>query len=309
MPAPAPGAPAPAPAGEDEMFSVAELEYLSNLSKTPNKDTLDAIYTTLVNFIKYIDEDIAPVLAGQLSLKPKEKAILEVYTRIKLWVKTIIKLNNFYDFQGNASALRSVFELYLDLHLLERDIDEKLTRQYFDYAVVERYRSVSDISAFNKKHPELKPDALAEYILQSSFNQQDIINTIERNWGSPIKNNGKINFPKHWTNKTRYQVAKDLGPEFESLYLDIYPKLSWFVHSDPTGYQRMNDFVSITLLSYIYLVTLQLLEAATIICAKEFRITQFDPKLKDKLLFAKAEFLTILVELSKKTSTTNKTTN
>jgi hypothetical protein len=93
---------------------------------------------------------------------------------------------------------------------------------------------------------------------------------------------------KHWTLKSLAKRAEDLGDPFDRIYEVHYPQLSWDAHSGVVGVfvAKPESFVHSVGIAYTIAVDsyMQILE----VLVNEFKLYNFDPKLKSKIKYAKA---------------------
>ena len=255
------------------MLNARDIEIIIN---NPSKENLDAHYDAIRENIDYIDKSFLPIIANQINLSDKERIITDLFSRIRLWVHSVVLMNNKLCFQGIAAATRSIFELFIDINLIDRDSTGLCIKQYMTFSEVERFRSAQLMIQYQDIHPESKIGDFAKHLYSQPDKKIEIIGLIQNIWGKALNKKGELNYPRHWSKKDLRKRSQDLGTEYEELYLQVYPKMSWFIHSVPTGFERMNDFSNINFLMLCYLIIQKTLIESTIITGRIFKITEFD---------------------------------
>lgn len=89
-----------------------------------------------------------PVLRGQLSLNSRETAIVGTYYRITAWLKALGELDSLPHYQAVAAAARSLFELLLDMKLIQSDSTGQMVNRFHAFPDVERYRAASKLVSY-----------------------------------------------------------------------------------------------------------------------------------------------------------------
>ena len=146
-------------------------------------------------------------------------------------VESLLKLDNATHFQSIAMITRSLFELAVDLYLIDKIAGAPLKMLFF--VEVEKLRSARKIIEFEKLHPDRGIDISA----QSAFvtnNAQRIQQNWRTLWPSKKKAGGEAKI-KHWSGKDLGERVKLLGDPFDEMYNGQYARLSWYVHSGLTG--------------------------------------------------------------------------
>ena len=168
----------------------------------------------------------------------KRDAIISTsYITIDMWLQTFHNLNHSYDFQAVGAGARAVFERYLDLMWFEKFPDPNWLDCYAAFPDVDRYLSAKKVvqhvkdTAASKIDPRPFTDFMAKVDAREPF--EDLV---VRLWGR--KPNGTPNRPIfHWTGiRDISERAGKIGPGTFDAYRQLYPAMSWLVHSGPTSF-------------------------------------------------------------------------
>src|ERR1700685_1108057 len=84
--------------------------------------------TSLSQLDEFDKRSVRPVIEGQLRLTSEEECYVVIYNRVWHNVESILALNNIEHFQAIAALARTIFELAVDIRLVEQipDASEKL---------------------------------------------------------------------------------------------------------------------------------------------------------------------------------------
>jgi len=265
------------------MITFEELEK-SDFSKLPIKDQIEAMYGGTCECARFARYVMIPVLKGQFGLKPKEDAIVGTYFRMYAWLETIVRMNNQLCYQGVASALRSLFELAVDMKILSSDKSGIMIKRYHSFPDVEKYRRAKRLVEFcNARKSNINCSQQKEFIKMADAAPVKIEQTIINNWGKDKK--GKPNWPDHWTGADLRNRVHKFVPEYEEMYVESYHLLSWFVHSGATSYRGLTDDTFQRIFFWSQSVAQNVFLESTKICARELKmdkvITFFSKALDD----------------------------
>lgn len=233
---------------------------------------IEAFYKGTDAIAHFAQEVMIPILLGQLSLNEKETAIVGTYYRMYAWMQSLVAMNRPIHFQGVASATRSLFELLLDIKLLSSDTKGDLVEKFHAFPEVEKFRIANKmIKFYNQNHDKTK----LNITYQKQFvdaKTQNMDQFIIDHWGRTNKE--KPNYPKHWSGKIIAEDrAKSLGLKYHEQYIDIYPELSWHIHSGSTGYVGLDEEALQSVFGTSHSIAQQVFLEATIICGQELHIT------------------------------------
>jgi len=253
------------------VVSLDELEK-ADFSCLPVKTRVEAFYKATDQMVRFSKEVIYPVIRGQLGLNDREKAIVGTYLRMHMWMLSLVAMNSCVHLQGVAAAVRSLIELYFDIAILASDKTGILVEKFHEFVEVERFRYGRNLINFNDSHPEITKDddlIIREYVVQPE-RQKRVKKTILKLWGTTSK--GKIKSPNHWTGKDIIERARSLGPEYEHLYVQAYPRLSWYIHTGSPGYGGIDAVGLESSIAIAHNLAQKMFLKSLIICAKEMKI-------------------------------------
>ena len=250
------------------MVSLEELAN-ANITDLPLRDRTNAFFAGTEQIAAFVDEVMIPLLRGLMQPNDKEQAIICTYYRMCLVMRAIKALNNVQHFQTVASTVRSLFELWLDIRMLAADSKGDLVRGYHAFPEIERYRVAEQLTSYANQHPgAIKLDLTP----QITFLQNSAVTS--RVVGSKIKSRaGKLDFPSHWSGvkSIRARAAK-LGLEAD--YVEMYPLLSWYVHSGSTGVAGLSSEALESCFALCHRYAQRMFLDATVECARVTRIRE-----------------------------------
>ncbi len=220
------------------MATIQELESAEN--ELTVQQRVEAFFKGTDALRDFSEEIMVPVLRGQLGLSDRESAIVGIYYRMHLWMRSLVAMNSRIHFQGAAAAARSLFELLMDAELLAADNDGVATARFHAFPQVDRFRVARQVVAYNDQHPESTiDDEHQRSLLQIPNREKEIEEIIVQHWGRTRK--GKPCRPEHWSGMSVRSRAEQLGDEVTELYLESYPLLSWAIHSGSAIYAGIGE--------------------------------------------------------------------
>lgn len=190
-------------------------------------------YAAALQGLQNLDNsEILPIVKGLLAPTPREEAFIAAYYRTVANARTLLQLNNPSHFQGIAMIARCMFELAVDVALIDH-VPDAITKIYA-YAKLERLRAA-------RGKVELKAAGVID---------DDV--TIEEgfiaNHAAAIEADAQTLWPKtkkqrpvaHWSDMKLAARTKMLGEPFHELYQRMYRQLSWQVHPGLAGVMNMD---------------------------------------------------------------------
>jgi hypothetical protein len=234
-------------------------------------------YTMLKSLNEFDKQEIGGVVRGLLAKTDRDNCFIGNYYRGKTNIETLLSLKSAKDLQAIAMVARGLFELAVDTRLI--DIIPDAVLKILTFSDVEKLRAAKKIVNFKTANPFAVLDATihAAFI---AYNAQ----RIEAQRGAVWPGIKKV---EHWSGKNLSERVALLGAPFDEIYNVEYPELSWYVHSDLTGFVNLKA-ESFNMLAakqnklagecYIVLLTAII---------NEFSIEKADSKVKNKLKLAK----------------------
>jgi hypothetical protein len=176
------------------------------------------------------------VLQGLLAATERERAVLRLYYRLAAYLASVHRLDSPIHFQSIAAAARSIFELALDLALLDADTTTESVDRMTAFTRVERYRVAKRLVDFYANHP-LPPDfSITEQrrVCADAAETAAVEALIVQYWGRD--RNGDLNWPIHWSRfRDARGRARQVAESWEERYVRYYYVLSWHIHSGAVG--------------------------------------------------------------------------
>ena len=240
-------------------------------------DDVERFFTSLKSMNELDTLEIRNVVRGLLSPTQRDICFTGNYFRATANVETLLSLKNAKDFQAIAMLARSLFELAVEIRLINQ-VDNSVEK-IIVFSDVEKLRSAQKIVSFKRRDPGAKVDAAiyAEFVAK---NEQRINQERVATWPGVKK-------VAHWSLMNMAERTEKLGAPFEEIYQVNYPQLSLYVHSGIVGIVNISKETFALLAGIAFTIALeaymQIIEAVI----NEFKIYKADGKLKDKMQFAK----------------------
>lgn len=186
--------------------------------------TADRFYTQLKSINKFDEIEVKPVIDGLLSTTEEEICFIGTYHRARCHVDTALLLQHVRHFQTVAMIARSLFELAVDMCLLE--VIPLGWMKMLAFVDVERLRCAQKVISFSGSNSALPGvSACKEFVATRGKSIDAKRHTL---WPNARR-------VEHWSGHKLHGRVKQLGEPFESIYEGQYPRLSWSVHAGLTG--------------------------------------------------------------------------
>ena len=241
----------------------------TTVSALPQKALIDAYYDGTRYIEEFNREVMIPILGMLLQPSDQEVAVRDVYFKISLMLlRSVLVMNNLSNFQALAMVSRSMFEQWVDLNILANDYTGEAVEKYNDFPEVERYRVAEKLIEFAAVNPTFTTDLSHHRSFVSEPSRIARIGLL------PKDKRGRTCFPDHWTNKNLRQRAIDVGRE--DMYVEVYPLLSWHVHSEATGTAGVSREGLEASFGFCHSIVQRMFLDATSVCAKTTKISSID---------------------------------
>ena len=190
-------------------------------------------YAAVLHGLQNLDNgEILPIVKGLLAPTPREECFIAGYYRMLANARTLLELNNASHFQGIAMLARCMFELVVDIALIDH-VPDAITKIYA-YARLERLRGARE-----------KVELRTAGVISDDVTLEEKYMTTN---GVPIEAEAQALWPKtkkqrlvsHWSDLGLAARTKKLGEPFNKLYMRMYRQLSWHVHPGLAGVMNMD---------------------------------------------------------------------
>lgn len=249
------------------------------LTKPPYDPSTNAgMFYSMVRSLSNFDErEVKPIIETLLSTSDREICFVATYFRTLGNIETLLMLQNSKHFQAACMLARSLFELAVDMKLLE--VDQQNWIRMREFPDQEKLRCARIALASKSSRPDLKIDVTTH----SSFvanNERRLDGARQALW----PNRKQLG---HWSGLRMNERVARLNSPFEEIYIIDYPKLSWYVHPGLTGVVNLEAETFTYLCSYAFKLAADAYWESLQVMIREFRIERADEKIKQKMKAAK----------------------
>jgi len=172
---------------------------------------------------------------------------------------------------------RSTIELAMDIKLLP--IVPQSIEKMLAFGDSEKLKTAKKIVEFAQKSGTKISD-LTTYQTFIAQNEANIIAIRQQLWGFPQP-------PEHWSSMKIKDRAGKLGAPFDELYEVKYRHLSWQVHPGLTGVLGLESVAFAAMCGDALGIAVICYEQVLAAMISEFRMDETDPKIWNKLKFAR----------------------
>jgi hypothetical protein len=203
------------------MSGNTQSEALQNVSK---------FHSSLKSLYEFDRIEVFGVITTLLAKTDEDNCFIGTYLRTRGNIETLLEITNAKHFQAVAMVSRALFELAVDVRLMDQipnGIEKMLAA-----VEVEKLRCARKAVAFKTANPTADIDPIFQSFAQL---QGPRIDTKHRTLWPSKKDPSKLSIVKHWTGLDLSARIKLLKAPFEQIYELNYPRLSWYVHPGLTG--------------------------------------------------------------------------
>lgn len=239
--------------------------------------TTDRFYTVVKSLSAFDKMEVRGVIQTLLSTSGRERCFIGTYYRAMANVETLLEFKQPKHFQAIAMLARGVFELAVDIRLIDVIPDsETKIREFTD---VEKLRCARKVLRFKAANPAAKVDTT----IYSSFvaNNESRIDTA-KNMLWPTKKN-----VSHWSGRDLPERVGLVKSPFEEIYEVNYPQLSWYVHSGLTGIVNLKAETFTLMCGCAFKLAADAYWEVLMTMIREFKIAKANEKIEGKLKAAK----------------------
>jgi len=252
----------------------------------PDESTaVERFFTVLKSLNEFDKLEVQGVVAGQLSKSTLEDRVYGLYLRARANVQSLLSLKQAMDFQAIVMLARNLFELSVDVKLLDQI--PNAVEKFSVFSEVEKLRAAEKIVAFKNTHPYSKVDTT----ILSAFtanNKASIDAQRDALWPEvkPTKQHPKGKPLTHWSGMNLKERTAKLGNPFDELYEVKYAQMSWYTHSAGlTGFDLKRETYALLAGIYFELAAMCYMVLLTSVI-EEFKLAIADDKIKSKMRYA-----------------------
>jgi hypothetical protein len=237
----------------------------------------DRFYTVIKSMVEFDKAEVKGVLDTLLSPNPRENCFIGTYYRTLGNIETLLKLDKSKDFQAIAMLARALFELAVDMRLLQKIPDGCL--RVLVHADIEKLRVAQNIIGFKVKNPtaDIDTKSFDVFVEQHSSRITGLQNSL---WPGMKK-------VKHWSGQNLADRVKFLGSPFDQIYAVDYSRISWYVHPGLTGIMNVPAVTFIHLCAYAFHLAATAYEESLLTLIRQFKISTTNERIEDHLQAAK----------------------
>ena len=236
----------------------------------------DRFYTAIKSIHNFDRLEVNGVLNGILMPTPRDNCFIGTYYRTLGNVETLLRMDKAKDFQAIAMLARALFELSVEIRLLETIPDgwSKMLA-YSDY---QKLRTANKIIAFKKNNPTADIDTGANELFVAN-NSTRVAGLLQSMWPGDKS-------PRHWTGDSLENRAIKLGSPFDQIYAVDYSRLSWYVHPGLAGVINVPAVTFIHLCAYAFHLTATAYKQTLLSVIREFKLSKANDKIEELLRLA-----------------------
>ena len=233
-------------------------------------------FSTLTSLNDFDKLEIRNVIRGLLNPTQREICFIANYYRAFANIESILVLNHVKYVQGIASAARGLFEIAVDVALI--DHVPQGPEKMLALIDVEKMRSAQAIIDFKAANPTAQVDTTTfhEFIrlegaritaLRDSFwpNRPDV---------------------QHWSLLEMQKRVEKLGQPFNEIYAVEYARLSWYIHSGLTGFANLQKESFELIAGIAFTIAAKSYMALMAAIIDEFKLNEHDSKIKARMQYA-----------------------
>ena len=136
----------------NDPFTVNDIIRADNAPVTPHM-IADATFEGVRAAYTFQNSHLKPLLQGLLSQSPREEIFVSLHCRLAAYISSLCRLNNPIHFQAIAAASRTIFEVGLDMALINKDSTNDSIDRLHAFTRIERYRVAKKVVDFFSSNP------------------------------------------------------------------------------------------------------------------------------------------------------------
>lgn len=226
------------------------------------------------------NSEILPIVKTLLSPTDREKCFIAAYYRTVANVRSFLVLNDPSHFQAIAMLARGMFELTVDVRLIDHVADA--IPKIYTFSDYERLRAARKIVSLNKAGKTDQDVTIEEAYIASKGPAIDA--QCQHYW--PPKKPGQASKVAHWSGMNLFDRTKKLGSPFEEMYELNYAQLSWQVHPGLAGVLNFDASAFPAMCGLALKFTFDCYAEMLRVLAQELKIDKVVAKMKEKIKLA-----------------------
>jgi Family of unknown function (DUF5677) len=192
---------------------------------TPAEENAGLFYSLIQSYNNFDKAEVLGIVRSLIKTTPEEECFIGTYYRARANCETLLEIKQAKHFQAAAMLARAMFELAVDIKMLEATPGGWIKMMAFHD--VERLRSARKVVAFKKAHPDADIDLdIYEKFIRENEARIDALR--KSCWSKPEDKH-------HWTGVRIADRVMHVGAPMDRIYEVDYPRLSWYAHSGLTG--------------------------------------------------------------------------
>lgn len=234
-------------------------------------------YTVLKSLNEFDKQEVRGVIAGVLAKTNRDNCFTGIYYRGKANIESLLSLKNIKDIQAITMVTRCLFELAVDIKLI--DSIQNAVEKIVAFSEVEKLRAARKIVKFKAANSDSSVDSSIHAVFIADNGSR--IDAMRSALWPGVKR------LDHWSGLNLSERSVLLKGIFEEAYEVRYPQLSWYTHS-----AGLTGFINLKASTFDLLAASQFELAgkfyAVLLTAviDEFGLARVDVKIKDKLKLA-----------------------
>jgi hypothetical protein len=246
----------------------------------------DRFYTMVKSLSEFDQMEIRGVIQTLLSTSNRERCFIGTYYRARANIATLLDFKQPRHFQAVAAVARGLFELAVDIRLI--DLIPDGPTKIMEFTDVEKLRCARKILRFKAANPAAKIDTtgLSSFVAN---NEKRIDAAKGRLWPA-------AKGVAHWSGLNLPARVALVKLPLEEMYEVNYPQLSWYVHSGLTGVVNLKAETFTLLCGCAFKLAADAYWEVLMSIIKEFKIAKANDKIEGKLAAARLLPLTDTIE-------------
>lgn len=250
-------------------YTPAEAEAIKNA---------DLQYQILRDLERFDAQHVSKSLTGLGRINDRNKCFLALHHRVALDVRSLIALKDTAHFQAIGMLSRAIFELAVDIRLI--DIFPDAVPKILCFADVERLKVARQVTKYASAHTLRFPleVAKAKQFIESKGTVID--SRASKFWAQSDK-------ISHWSGEGLAKRVRRLKQPLEEIYEGLYRQLSWQVHAGIAGVMGIQTVPLAKMCAMAFVIAaVGYTEILTTIIG-EFKLSSTLPAIYKEFLYAK----------------------